>query len=769
MGIQGLTTFVERNFNSWKRAEVKGKVIVDGYSLLFSLETTDWTHGGQYPEFRRKLGKFFENLKNSHIDPIVVMDGIDVEGQKTPLIVKRRREAIKMVDRCCRRERREFATGCGVLLSQSVPVFIMLLKEMKVDVVFADGEGDVTIYEMANGYSCPVLSNDSDFFVYNIPDGYIPFNRFYWDKGTPITADVYYFENFCKEFKISDVGLRLIFAAIAGNDFISPMSSIDFTEHIYQASQEELIPGKKISMSVIMNFIQTFPSLSDFREGIMQISDLPQHTKEKLLRNTECAEQMYNSGKSSTLETLKKSTSLRVRGMAEMPIWILRQFRNGSFFIMHSLTTGKTLVDTYIDDTAMPTSTDTSKCIRQCLYGLTGWKDVTEIYRLRLNIAEEKVQAVTEIQGFKLPELGDIHTLKLSDREHLVYLVLGCSDCEAMLNNLESMWHLVIASTRFWARKCSPSLVKVEMLVLCFVTVCYSVQLQVDNGILYHFRRTEQWMETLHLFAKWLSCYGDASKLNQFLMLPLKQVSPADLFDGKLLMFLIGRGPDETTRSNVLRNPSHSKLYEQLMKAVCWPQDWKYDSEQYMRDLPSSSRYDRSTNVHDRRSLPLASSPQSWHDQGWDSRQHQDDQRRYHHGNQSFHGDPRNDHRSYHGDQRSYHGDQRSYHGDQRSYHGDQRSYHGDQRSYHDYQRSYYSDERSYHGDQRNYHGDQNHSYGEQRRYHEAPPQRYQEDGYYTGRSDNRGERDDTRYGQYSRQRESYRDYSRSGNPNWRS
>jgi len=619
MGIQGLTTFVDRNFKHWKRAEVSGKIIVDGYSLLFySLEMSDWTHGGQYPEFRRKLSRFFENLKISQIDPIVVMDGIDVEGHKTPLIMKRRSEAIKVIDRYCRRERREFATGCGVLPSQAIAVFIMLLQEIKVEVIFADGEGDVTIYEMANGYSCPVLSNDSDFFVYNVSEGYIPLKKFYWDKEMPINADVYHLEKFCDEFKMDDVDLRLVIAAIAGNDFISPMSSIDFTEHIYETSWEEPIPGKKIGMSVIMNFVKMFPSLHDFKEGIMSIPNLSDSTKEQLLRNTVQAEKMYNSGKSSTLEMLRKTTSLCVRGTGEMPNWILSQFRNGSFFFMHSLTTGRNLLDTFIDDTAKPTSTDTSKLIRQCLYGLSGWKEVLEAYRQGLTLTEERVRAKTEIQGFRLPELDVIHTLKLSDRVRTVHFVLGCSECEAVINNLDSVWRLVVASTRFWERECSPSLFKVEMLVLCFIAVHSEASLlPIDEGTLRYFRRTEEWMNTLHLFAQWLSCYGDASKLNQLLVLPLEPVSPAFLFDGKLLMYLIGRGPDETIRSEILKNPAHFRLYEQLMKAVCWPQDWKYGSVQHAQ---GSSRRDGTAHAQNWRSSP-ASAPPSWHDQNWDVRQ----------------------------------------------------------------------------------------------------------------------------------------------------
>ena len=559
------------NFQNWRKEEVNGKLVIDGYSLLFSLCTCDWSHGGQYPEFRNKVQRFFLALKSSKIDSIVVIDGVDVEGEKTAIIKRRRKESIQMVEKYCRLERKDFASGSGVLPSQSLKVFIMTLQDMGVELIFADGEGDITVYEIANAYNCPVLSNDSDFFMYNLTSGYIPFNRFEWNGPLPITGEVFYHKSFCSEFRMNDSDLRLIIPAVAGNDFIIAMNNLQLADYMYEFCPEDYTRRKKIGIEVIVNFIRTFSSLQNFKDSINSFPDLSQNAKDTIKKNCVHAEEMYNSERVSTLETLREATSLHIHHSIAMPGWILSQFRSGNFFPIHSLTIGKALLDNFIDDTSKPSSTLASKPIRQFIYGLTGWQEVREIYREGLDLVERDITATTELEGHQLPLLQKIPSMSLSERAHLFYSIVGCSDSEPV-SRLDKTWHLVIAATRFWVRMCSPLQHEVEVLVLCFVILHSDSKPRMQRSTEHdRFRRSDQWMELLHIFSQWQSCYGDIFNLNQVLMFPLKPISPAQLFDGRLLMFMVRQRCDERLVSQVLDRREHIRLYEQLVDAVLWP------------------------------------------------------------------------------------------------------------------------------------------------------------------------------------------------------
>ena len=90
MGIPKLTSFIRQLFSCWKEEEIKGYLVIDGDSLCYLLyDTLDWTHGGQYLEYRDHVLECFRAIQSSAIKPIVVFDGIDYTGAKSETLVKR--------------------------------------------------------------------------------------------------------------------------------------------------------------------------------------------------------------------------------------------------------------------------------------------------------------------------------------------------------------------------------------------------------------------------------------------------------------------------------------------------------------------------------------------------------------------------------------------------------------------------------------------------------------------------------------------------------
>ena len=173
MGIRYLTTLIDKHYPSktWRTITPRGKLVLDGMSISRTVASCkfDWIYGGQYGELREHFIKFFSRLRDSDIDPIVIFDGVDYNQDKVDTTLDRMKQKVKIV----------FNTFMTNTISGSaLPIFIDIvfcetLKELGVEFIFADGDADRDTARIANHYNCPVVANDSDYFIFNLKAGYI--------------------------------------------------------------------------------------------------------------------------------------------------------------------------------------------------------------------------------------------------------------------------------------------------------------------------------------------------------------------------------------------------------------------------------------------------------------------------------------------------------------------------------------------------------------------------------------------------------------------
>ena len=84
---------------------------------------------------------------------------------------------------------------------------------------FHNSEADTEIASLAYVWNCPVLSNDSDFFIFDIKAGYIPFEFLEWNSSS-LTASVFYRQKLASHHRIR-AELIPLWASLAGNDYVS--------------------------------------------------------------------------------------------------------------------------------------------------------------------------------------------------------------------------------------------------------------------------------------------------------------------------------------------------------------------------------------------------------------------------------------------------------------------------------------------------------------------------------------------------------------------
>ena len=284
MGVRGLKSFVKKFFKKWECREVRGKLVVDGSNLCHELYRVNWTHGGQYSEYRLQIREYFHTLHQGEIYPIVVFDGIDYKQEKTEETFRRRSDRIREIDSGLTSTCEPKDERISILPVFAIEVFQQTLRELEVPLYVADGEADAMIVQIANHYSCPVLSSDSDFFLFNVESGYILSDFFYWN-ATPVTAYVFNVRAFAEQFRFADENLRFIIPAIMGNDFLTPVHS-NFLQYVHEKAGHE-----SSTIMAVINFACQFKSMESFVE---QIASIPPEFDRKLLeQNCEKVQEIY--------------------------------------------------------------------------------------------------------------------------------------------------------------------------------------------------------------------------------------------------------------------------------------------------------------------------------------------------------------------------------------------------------------------------------------------------------------------------------------------
>ncbi|XP_071357319.1 single-strand DNA endonuclease ASTE1 [Trachinotus anak] len=227
MGVQGLTTYVEGNRQFLQDVKFRdSRLVIDGCSLYFRLyfnHGLDQQHGGDYDAFARLLTQFLSALAACNIQPYVVLDGgIDPSDKKFPTLRQRLQSKIREADSI------SHGRSGSILPILTRDVFIQVLSQRRVPLYQCSAEADWEIACLAHQWNCPVLTNDSDFYIFDLPGGYLPFSFFQWTNLNGkashryISARCYTTNGLCRWFGGMNPQLLPLCAVLTGNDYGVP-------------------------------------------------------------------------------------------------------------------------------------------------------------------------------------------------------------------------------------------------------------------------------------------------------------------------------------------------------------------------------------------------------------------------------------------------------------------------------------------------------------------------------------------------------------------
>ena len=548
MGIPGLKTFVQNNIRLKKVTSAHFNVlVVDGKSLISHITRTfrlTCTFGGQYPDLAIVLEGLFRTLWSNRIQVVVVFDGMDYEDRKRDTKLKRKKGSYSDIRKAsCMANPR---LNLRPLLAELV--FCQVLRKLEIPFIFVDGDADQKIAQIANFYYCPVLAEDSDYFIFDLIAGYMPLDTFEWTAGS-VSALLYERDSLVATAGFQSPDLVLGIPLLIGNDFCKPI----LRQSLEHASLSELgrgPAGKSIQLAV--GLLSQFSSLADFISELPGQLDNPDVTsvQSSLSDGLGLMKCMYDATSSfitDPIDEMEASALMPQNDGQPVPKELLLFFRRG----LANMTTLEALCRKYVDlplcfeDLDQPSCDNIGEPLRATLYALLhlDWDEVEIKEQIRCHPYEDnlKLASVKVVRSSVLPmvprsckSLKQICTLPVDTRKGIILHCLQVSPSStAAIESLPPPYRLLAMITRYWYHNAVP---KPKPLELRALILCLLAHGDSDDAV--HYQRFS--LKTTHICVQWQVVFKHIHDLNNLLSEPFPPLPPvSELLDGQLLHTLV--------------------------------------------------------------------------------------------------------------------------------------------------------------------------------------------------------------------------------------
>ena len=549
MGIRYLTTFVENHFKGWKKIPVRGKLIIDISAvlpLLFEKVSTEHNElcGGDYVSVAREMSRFLQTLVDAGIDPIVVLSGT-FNYDKADTIERRVEEKRKYIANLLLPvEKRDHEVKVRSVSTRYLSNTAIIESVKQVvggqNLFVADRTADVDIACLAIHHQCPVLSNDSDFYVFPLLHGYIPYSRLDWNdvRNNCIIGEFYFYQVFCRQFGIRDESLLTLIPVITGNDTVAALDKGYLT--VIMPRDEHTNDSH-----LIEDTVQYVASFKTFDTCLTTLR------KQRMFGMVKTIQDVYQEYFFLPLFKPRSSlaTDLTCKDGSSVPRFILEKHRKGIFFtfVLNVLVYHKAHFSTAVENISESWCCLIGVPIRRAIYGILCGENASiwEAQRCAHAVGQKEVESkgITHVtydgEVIPLPTLQACG--KQRDREYGVKILFGILDSRKEdFKNIPQDYQLLLAITRYWYKHCTIN--KKDILSNAFILL---LQLSKEHRVKRSLR-TKVPARPLypiasfaHAFSQWQSLYRDIQSLDQLLQEPLKLLPVSQFLECSFLYSLV--------------------------------------------------------------------------------------------------------------------------------------------------------------------------------------------------------------------------------------
>ena len=557
------------------------------------LRIHDDMYGGNYTSLAREIEKFLETLLKYKIKPFLVFDGT-IDDKKIVTLVNRTHEKLKATvavaaetssnsdHKCIPSRTPSFSDRILKPILATYIVIDTIKRVLGGDCLFvADGDADIDIASLAIHHRCPVLSNDSDFYIFPLQYGYIPYSRFHWSnpQSDGIYAEFYFHEHFCEQFGICDPSLLAVIPAIMGNDMMPQLDA----QH-----RNMIVPPDPDCYSVIEKVIMYTASFTTLEAciNILQRQELIDPTA--VLENIQKAYNDYffvPCNFCSPLDVLR--TTLKCIDGSPLPEFVLKAFRVGVFseFLIRILRE-QVMYEIVLEDVSDSWCQLIGVPIRRAIYGILCGSDafITELQRgenpLKYDQIQIKSVRTVTYDGKKIPlpslEFCGVGITNSYGKE----ILFGILDAkEEDFKKIPVYYQLLLAITRYWYKHCTISkkdiILKAFLLNLLLLTLTTvggkdeKLQGKKDSIILLSTKSPFPVPSFIHAFAQWQSLYSDIFNLSQLLQGPLVLPPVSDFLECSYLHSLVEVIMEKGVEKVIQQNDLDQNRYRCFVSAIC--------------------------------------------------------------------------------------------------------------------------------------------------------------------------------------------------------
>ncbi|XP_060905487.1 protein asteroid homolog 1-like [Labrus mixtus] len=591
MGVQGLTTLIEANPEIYRDVKFrKRRLVIDGCNFLYLLyfdSGLDLSHGGEYAAFEDLVERFVKALKDCGISPYVVLDGgIAQTDKKDETIRLRAMDRLQKAHQAVEGTRQavngikkvhQDAQESKVLPQMASLVFRQTLARLEVPVAQCYAEADQEIAALAKEWKCPVLSNDSDFFIFDLPGGLLPISHFHWEvvkrigSQSYIPSKIYYSSSFCIVFDIEPQLLPAL-SSLAGNDYVKLQR---LNASIRWAEFAPAVNGKSPQrLKGLLCWLKDFKQPMEAFEaalGLLRERELSEEKKAEVMEGLNLGMEEYQLPPSS----LKR---FFIDGVAppfpeveeEMAGWVLLPVMRAQLTsdVLDVLLFNTITLSCPVDRADFPSAHLTSRPIRQVMYRLLlGETLVNENDREGLQLKSFQVQPAAS----GVPEELELKSLNQAEPSVCLQVLLEALGVpEACLDGLQPHLRLLVAVTCFWLQRAEPKPDE-TLLKALLLGVSHGDSLRQQAALKREKKPLKLRLDAdvLHSFNQWQGCLRQSVHLNQLLGFPLPEPQIARCYEGTLVHRLVHMLRRERKLKTLLKSePSVMREYHKMLTIV---------------------------------------------------------------------------------------------------------------------------------------------------------------------------------------------------------
>uniref|UniRef100_A0A671X067 Asteroid domain-containing protein n=1 Tax=Sparus aurata TaxID=8175 RepID=A0A671X067_SPAAU len=489
-----------------------------------------------------QVEKFIAALRACEIKPYVVLDGgMDPTDKKLETVTQRAEDRI---------QRAHLAAVGGsqenIMPQLAKMVFKQTLARLEVPVAKCYGEADQEIGALANELNCPVLSSDSDFYIFDLSAGLLPISHFQWEALGQSGSRCYIP---CKNYKTSNICILFniqpqllpAFAALAGNDYVKLQRMESFIRWAQFCPASAVKPSR---LEGLLCWLRSFHQPQEaFEAALGLMGTLSGKRKAELLQGLHLGMEEYRLPPSSLKRFFLHGTAPPFPTAGLVPDWIRLPFTQArlSSDILDVLLLQRKNLGYPVADADTPSAYLTSRPIRQVMYGLLlGCRGGPVQERDRKGLHLKFIPVQPALRGVRLQVLLE---------------ALGVT--EASLSCLPTRLRLLMAVTCYWMQRAKPR--PNDRLLRALLLGVDTLDLQIQNQKLN--------VGVAHAFSQWQACMKDSIHLNQLLGYPLPEPQIAKLYEGTVVHNLVHQM--RTRKMKRLKyNPSSVIQYKAMLSVV---------------------------------------------------------------------------------------------------------------------------------------------------------------------------------------------------------